>query len=213
MKNLIFSGLFSLIVLMLCSQQSIAQNSYAQEGWKAYEAQDYVKAVEYFSKHLNAFPKDAVTYHIRANIYQLYAEYHKALSDINNSIKYYSPKKDKENLAKAFHVRGQIYAQIEELDKALQDINSALKLFPKSTDFLLGRANLYFQKGDYDTAYKEYEKILKMDESVVQAYWGIGHCFYAQERYKQAIEQFTKALRLAPNYPAALDSRARTYML
>ena len=34
MKKLICSGLFSLVILVLCAQQSIAQDFYYQEGWK-----------------------------------------------------------------------------------------------------------------------------------------------------------------------------------
>lgn len=208
MKTVFSTGLILLILVLspLCSN---AQN-HAQNGWNSYNQGDYAKALEHFTNHLNSSPKDAVVLHGRALVYSLYTEYANALSDINNSIKYY-PKKDKENISKAYLARADIYANIEELEKALGDYNEAIKIDPKSIGAISKRANFYFYTREYSKSDQDYNFILRMDESQFFAYGGLGQNLLAQEKYEEAINMLSKGIRLSPNYSFALSLRAWAY--
>lgn len=106
---------------------SNAQSYNAQQAIDAWNAKDYDKALDYFSRELKDNPKEALPYYYRALIYNSKEQNAAALSDINNSIKYYSSK-DKTLLAQAHCLRGNIYLEIENYDKALEDYGSAIKL-------------------------------------------------------------------------------------
>jgi tetratricopeptide (TPR) repeat protein len=168
-------------ILLLVQQNGFTQNSPLEKGWEAYDQENYKKALENFSIHLNSSPKDAKILHARATIYSFYNNYDLAFNDINSSIKYYH-KKDKKGLVGAYLLRSDIYAKTNKLDKAINDAKAALKIDPGSINALLCRASYYSRKKEYLKSNEDFESVLKLDELGKKAYVGIGKNYYEQNQ-------------------------------
>ena len=93
----------------------------------ATENDDLVKAMmEVYAEELAANPQDYRTYYSRAMAYFGQGDMKKALSDIDNAIKYF-PRKEKDDLAQAYLLRAKILSERGETKSALTDLNSALR--------------------------------------------------------------------------------------
>jgi len=100
-----------------------------------------------------------------------------------------------------------------DLDRALVDLTEAVRLDPKSAVALTNRGLVYESKGDYGHAVPDFEEASRLapGDAVI---WN-SRC-WAQavmgQRLQQALADCTESLRLAPNSPDTLDSRAFVYL-
>ena len=107
--------LFSIILV------NIAICGYTQDGLN----NPITKAImKVYQQLLDSDPQDYETYYKRANEYYNHSLYSKALSDINNALKY-MPEQNKDLRFESLCLRASIYEEIKELDKALTDLNQA----------------------------------------------------------------------------------------
>ena len=84
----------------------------------ATENDDLVKAMmEVYAEELAANPQDYRTYYSRAMAYFGQGDMKKALSDIDNAIKYF-PRKEKDDLAQAYLLRAKILSERGEAKSA-----------------------------------------------------------------------------------------------
>ena len=138
----------------------------------ATENDDLVKAMmEVYAEELAANPQDYRTYYSRAMAYFGQGDMKKALSDIDNAIKYF-PRKEKDDLAQAYLLRAKILSERGEAKSALTDLNSALRLVPNHRLALKDRGDLLCRLGQYDMAKIDYNHLLRMDTRSQSAFMG-----------------------------------------
>jgi clan AA aspartic protease (TIGR02281 family) len=198
--------IIALFTMLFCNAQSYN----FEQGVKAYNEGELEKALEYFGREINDNPKAALSLYYRAIIYNYQDQNSYALRDINNSIKYFSPK-DKKVLAGAHRLRGDIYYKIENYDKTFEDYATALKLSPIDPEIYIDRAQIYFDLKQYSKAEIDYRQALKMDESLVRPYAGLGRNYLIQKKYSEAEKILNKLIKLAPDYAYGYKLRARLY--
>lgn len=199
----IISALFT---ILFCN----AQTYNFEQGVKAYEENDYEKALDYFGREINDNPKAALALYYRATIYTYQDQNSFALKDVNNSIKYFSPK-DKKVLAGAHRLRGDIYCKIENYEKTYEDYAIALKLSPNDPEIYIDRAQIYFDLKQYLKAESDYRQALKIDESLVVPYAGLGRNYINQKKYNEAEKVLNQVIKLSPDYSDGYYFRALAY--
>ena len=199
----IISALFT---ILFCN----AQTYNFEQGVKAYEENDYEKALDYFGREINDNPKAALALYYRATIYTYQDQNSFALKDVNNSIKYFSPK-DKKVLAGAHRLRGDIYCKIENYEKTYEDYAIALKLSPNDPEIYIDRAQIYFDLKQYLKAESDYRQALKIDESLVIPYAGLGRNYINQKKYNEAEKVLNQVIKLSPDYSDGYYFRALAY--
>jgi len=130
----------------------------------------YDKAIEEFSKAIDAQPKDPKNYLNRAQVYLLNNQPNKALPDYNKLIEL-EPKN-----ADAYAARGQIEIDHATYDKAIQDINRALELEPKRKNLLRFRAFGYLRQKQWKKAVEDYNVVVKENPKDLEAWSGAPTC-------------------------------------
>jgi len=205
MKKTIFiiSALFTIV---FCNAQSYNFD----QGVKAYDENDLEKALDYFGREINDNPKAALSLYYRAIIYNYQEQNSFALREINNSIKYFSPK-EKILLAGAHRLRGDIYYKIDNYEKTFEDYSIALKLSPDDPEIYIDRAQIYFDLKQYSKAEADYRLALKIDESLVVPYAGLGRNFIYQKKYSEAEKVLNQLIKLSPEHIDGYKFRAQAY--
>lgn len=98
-------------------------------------------ALDSYQEILNDNPKDYITYYQRAMQYYSLSMYDKALSDVQNAIKY-TPSKDKDQLLQDYTLLSSIYTERKEYSDAMVAVDKALELDPRSYSLLYAKGNL-----------------------------------------------------------------------
>lgn len=197
-------------LLLITIQLSFAQSSNYTEAMDAYKAEEYEKSLEYLNRELNDNPQNAEAYYYRAIIYRRQDKNALALTNINSSIKYFSPK-ETAWVAAAYNVRGDIYRDIEKYDNAIKDYSYSIKLLPKDGYNYLDRAQVYFELEQYDKSESDYLEVLKNDEGDVMAWGGLGRNYYYEKRFEEAEKILSQLIKLDPEYSYGYYYRALVY--
>lgn len=128
--------------------------------------------MQIYDKELESNPTDYEAYFRRASEYYNLDQYLRALSDIDNAIKY-APSSDKDMLFKCYSLRGNIYSVTGRHDEALADFRRALELDPTSYITLYEIANEEYSTGDYAAAKSDYKKLQRMNPRSSDALVGL----------------------------------------
>ena len=107
--------------------------------------------MEVYDQEIAANPKAYEVYFRRANEYYKFNQYLRALSDIDNAIKY-APAEDGDMLFQCYSLRGDIYQMLGKTQEALADFTQALKFDPTSFMALYQKANCEYELGQYAEA-------------------------------------------------------------
>jgi len=86
--------------------------------------------IEVYDKQLKEDPTDYETWLHRANEYYSHSEYMRALSDVDNALKYV-PATETSTREQAYLLRANIYQQTGRYEDALTDLNSVLAITPE----------------------------------------------------------------------------------
>lgn len=218
MKQSIRTFLLCLFFSTLFSAGAYAQknNKYSEsynylKGIEALENRDYALAEQAFEKEIDTHKDNAYAYLYLSLIQYSKNEYGKAMSSINNALKYI-PKKDKPFKSACLHQRALINRSLDKIDAALSDLNEAIKLDPKNSDAYQERAQLYYQQGKYDLSDADYKKMIKIDQDNMYPVMGMGRNEISRGNYQNAIDMFDNVIALYYDYSSAYSFRAEAYM-
>lgn len=172
---------------------------------------DLVNAMmEVYAEELAANPQDYRTYYSRAMAYFGQGDMDKALSDINNAIKYF-PRREKDDLAQAYLLRAKILTGKGEEKPALTDLNSALRLVPNHRLALKDRGDLLCRLGQYDLAKIDYNHLLRLDTRSQSAYMGLARVEAHIGQPVRAKDLLAQAVNLSPKDPTVYLERSEIY--
>lgn len=195
----ILSILLALVPLATCAQG----NSYTSNPMMRVIMDTYASI-------LRENPQDYETYLNRAKEYYRYGDYSKALSDLNEAIRYY-PRQEASDLSQAYTVRGLIYQSQGDDMKALADFNEALLLEPESRFSLISRADLLREMGDNMHAKEDYQLLLRRDTRCQEAYLGLGIIAHRENNMGMCHDYMEKALQANPTNVDFYITRAAIY--
>lgn len=165
-----------------------------------------------YQQQLEEDPEDYDTYFRRANEYYRHSLYDKALSDINNALKY-TPASDGDMRFQEYSLRANIYTMQGRLTEALSDLTEALKLDGTSYVTIYQKANVDFDLGNYDAAEAGYNKLLRMNNRSQEALFGLARVAVKENNIGMANEYIEQAVAMNPSNAEAYVRRASVYQM
>ena len=191
-----FLALFvSILISISVSAQDGLENPITKAMMKVYQQQ------------LDEDPHDYETYFKRANEYYNHDYYPKALSDINNALKYI-PASEVDMKFQSLCMRASIYEMTNNYDKALADLNEAYSIDPTSYSVIYRKANAEYSLKQYDNAKADYQRMLNINPRSIEAHIGLSRIAVIEKNLGQANEYADNAVALSPSDPEVYIRRA-----
>ena len=163
--------------------------------------------MDVYEQQLNENPKDYDVYFRRASEYYNHDQYLRALSDVENAIKY-TPASNKDMLYKEYSLRGNIYSMTGRHEEALADFKKALQLDPKSFVTIYEMANEEYELGDLVSAKADYKKLQRMNPRNTEAIVGLTRIAIKEGNMDQAKVLMNQIVDLNPAAPGSYIRRA-----
>ena len=133
------------ILAAMLSVTALTTGAFAQSGLN----DPMTKAMmDVYDQEIAANPQAYEIYFRRANEYYKFDQYLRALSDIDNAIKY-TPKENTDLLFQCYSLRGDTYQMLGKFEDALADYTQALNIDPTSFMALYQKANTEYELGRY----------------------------------------------------------------
>lgn len=170
------------------------------------------EAASYLEKEIADDAKNGYAYTLLGIINAQEEEYGKALSYIEKAIKFV-PKKDEKYMTLALRTKAKIQLELKDTIQACSILSTAINMFPKNTDLIETRGQIYFEQGKYDLSSVDYKKILELDPNTFEGYMGYGRNLVKGKEYEKAKELFSKVIQLYPDYVSGYSFRGETNML
>jgi Flp pilus assembly protein TadD len=104
---------------------------------------------------------------------------------------------------------GIVLMKMNQPARALQALATAVSMDPGSPTYLFNPANALAAAGQFDRAEAVFRRCIAVAPTLAGAHTGLGIVLAETGRLADAIVEFRTALRLQPNYPAALDDLKR----
>ena len=160
-----------------------------------------------YEQILSTNPKDYETYFRRASEYYNHDQYLRALSDVENAIRY-TPATDKSLLFQEYSLRGNIYYMTERYTEALSDFKKALELDPTSYVTVYEIANCEYEIGDYVSAKNNYKKLQRLNVRSTESLMGLARIAAKENNFGLANDYINEVVDLAPASPESYIRRA-----
>ena len=183
--------------------QSASAEFYA--GFTYQNEQNYLKAIEHYSKAIKLNPRLSGVYNNRGNIYSSNGEFDRAIKDYNKAIEL-NPE-----FAEIYNNRGAAYDSNGELDHAIADYDKAIKLNPEFAKAYYNRGAACSSNGEFDRAIADYDKAIELNPKYVKAYYNRGVAYSRKGELDHAIADYDKAIKLNPEFADAYNNRGTAY--
>ncbi len=153
--------------------------------------------MEIYDQELVANPEAYDIYFRRANEYYKFNQYLRALSDIDNAIKY-TPAADTDMLFQCYALRGDVYQMLDKNEEALADYEKALKLDPTSFQVLYRKANTEYELGHYADAKVGYNRMRATNGRSAEALTGLARVAVKENNLGLASNYMDDAVAMMP---------------
>lgn len=187
---------------VICAQSS--QSSKSQEVVEAVE-KVYNESLQEDNTNYNAYFR-------RAYLYYGQNQYLRALSDIDNAIKF-TPESEVDLLSQEYALRANIYIMINRKEEALVDMIKALEYEPTSYALLYQKANLEYELGDYSSAKEDYKRLNRINNRSLESFIGLARVAVKENNLGLANEYVDEAVALYPSESEAYLRRASVRQL
>lgn len=234
-RNLItLIGVIIIGLLVWSMVSTLSKKDYNNLGLEQYQRKNYKKAIEYYTKAIEADHDNAKAYHNRGLAHfkqggwKHTEPFEKAISDYTRAIELNT------NYIDAHYNRGLVYEQfihytakpfsgdaIEKYNKALADFDKALELDPMYVLAYAGKGNILYRYGEFEKATEAYNKALESENLIVEkvgkrglagVYASRGRNYKQYLKMNESLADYSKALDLAPKLMGAIGNQVENYM-
>ena len=105
------------------------------------------------------------------------------------------------------------YEDMGEWASAIEYMDKAISLDPKDTDYVLYKANIYYEAGQIQTAIEVMDQYIELVPDYAGGYYRRGWFKDNIKDIEGAIEDYTTSITLDSDYPYAIMSRGNMYLL
>jgi tetratricopeptide (TPR) repeat protein len=177
-----------------------------EEGNYPEAEKDYTIAIKKKSDFANAYVNRAVERSRAGDNAGARADYDQAINlDAND--------------ASTFYDRAKLEFDNHDVARAIQDYTAAIRLDGKDPNFFFDRAIAYENTKQWEPAVLDYRVVIGLRPDDSQAYFNLANVEYTlgtieqkTERYQDAANDYTAALRIKPQWAAALRHRGLAYI-
>lgn len=158
-----------------------------------------------YEQELKEEPQNYNVFFRRAHLYYGLNQYMRALSDIDNAIRY-TPDSDKDMLAQEHALRANIYLMTDRPADALADMTKAYEADPTSYVYLYQKANIEFELEKYAEAKEDFRRLQRFHNRSLESLIGLARIAVKENNLGLANEYVDQAVNL---YPAEADAYIR----
>lgn len=160
-----------------------------------------------YNQELDEDPTNYNVYFRRAHFYYGQDQFMRALSDIDNAIKY-TPTSDTDLLCQEYSLRANIYLMTDRTAEALTDITKAYECDPTSYVLLYQKANIEYELGKYAEAKEDFKKLQRYHKRSLESLIGQARVAIKENNLGLANEFADQAVALYPSEGEAYMRRA-----
>jgi tetratricopeptide (TPR) repeat protein len=142
---------------------------YYDLGLEYYSANQYGKAIEYYTKAIELNSKRVLYYSARGASYGWLKEFEKAAGDYSKAIELEPDK------ALNYYWRGKSYNRLKKFNEAAADHSKAIELRPDKALYYTELARVLCRIGSADRAFENVEKAIKLDNNLPDGYNARGY--------------------------------------
>ncbi|MGH0169543.1 UNVERIFIED_CONTAM: hypothetical protein FKN15_057096 [Acipenser sinensis] len=178
---------------------------FKEQGNAFYIKKDYFEAFNFYTKAIDACPKNASYYGNRAATLMMLNRHREALEDAQQAVRM------DDMFVKLKHAKAVLeYERMAEIDFEKRDfrkcvfcMDRALEYAPACHRFKILKAECLALLGRYPEAQSVASDILRMDSTNGDALYVRGLCLYYEDCIEKAVQFFVQALRMAPDHEKA----------
>lgn len=163
--------------------------------------------MDVYDQQISENPQDYEVYFRRASEYYNHDQYLRALSDIDNVLKYV-PSNNKDMQFQAYSLRGNIYSMTDRHQEALADFQKALQLNPNNFVTIYEIANEEYLLGDYRSAKADFKRLQRLNPRSVDALIGLTRVAVKEENNGLVKDLMDEIVDLDPASASSYISRA-----
>ncbi|MEC7449809.1 MAG: tetratricopeptide repeat protein [Planctomycetota bacterium] len=156
-------------------------------------AQKFDEAIAAIEQAIEANPKAAENYMLRARVHLMQEKTEHAIVDLTEALEI------KPRDIQALLMRGELNLQVDNLDDAMRDVELALVVRPGLIQAILLRSLIFAGQGKYDSAANDMELLVQNDPQNTQWKLQLAMMYYGGERPNKAIEVYTRVLKDEPD--------------
>jgi len=171
-------------------------------GIKSAETGHYEKAIEYFTKGIEADPDYHIQYSSRAYVYMQMRKYDSAMMDLNKSLKL-NPED-----AIAYNQKAKCNLELKNYIESIDDYTKAIELVNHDYQSYNGRGYVFCGLGKYEEAIEDFTKAININPDFADAYYLRGLTKNYLKKFEEAIKDFNKAIEIKKGFKFAYFERA-----
>ena len=195
-----------LITLLSMTYLLSAQGKNFDIAKKAYDANDYAKAMKYLNLDLKEHPKHAEGYCYKALVYTEQSNHEAALATVQ--IAFQCPA-TKEIVTYCYEVRAVVYLNSSSYEKAIDDFSTAITRDPTSPFLYTKRGDAYHFLKSFTKAENDYRMALQMDHGYTRALEGLGRVNFMLKRYDDSNKALNQLMSISPDNSFAWYCKGR----
>jgi tetratricopeptide (TPR) repeat protein len=201
-------GLAAFLICVAAAVSTVADDATDayRRGRKAYLADDYDLAINWFNKAILSRADWPEAYHARGLCYDNKGESDKAIADYSEAISL------NHDFVEAYVARAGVREKLGEHAKAIADCDAALQRKRNCLPAYETRAFAFVDIGDWDKAIADFGEIIRLDAKDIDAYWNRGNAYAMKGELDNALADFSEAIHRKPDDAQSYCSRGTVYL-
>ena len=218
--SLALSVCFVVAPALLGQQQTTPFQQSFQQGWDAYNNNNYELAITCLNQAIQLSPQIKGSYDVRGMAYNLKGDddgdrkgdNNQAKSDFGQAIADFNKAIQIDPGAKSYlSALGYAYARHGDYDKASEVFDQAIQNDPTDWTPFYYRGRAEYAKRDYDAAIADYGHSLQLDPKEANTWYHMGDAHMSKGDNNNAIADFSHAIQLNPQDESSYLNRGVAY--
>lgn len=182
---------------------------FLEAGNTAIARQDYLAAIDQYTRAIDLYPTVPEFYFNRAVAYRSTRRFDLAIKDFEKIIAL-DPKLPAQLWISLYTALGTVYQENGEYAKALQIQDKVLSLDASNADVYNNRGNTYVLLRQYAKALADFNKSLDLKQTAL-AYYSRARVYVEMRDDTRAIADYTRSVELDPSFAMAYNNRGLEY--
>ncbi len=207
-RTCLTATIFGILLMVAVGQEPVDKVSMASFTIELVFDGDYALVVKDLDEAIQADPKRADAYALRARAYYLWNKKEQAEKDADKALSL-NPKEPT-----ALNIRGIIKRERKDYDGAITDLTNAIAADPQAFKPFYNRGMIYAVQQKYESAVADLSKALDLakTDDKLRIYKERAQIYETQNNFAAAIADYTESIKLSPKDAILYGRRGNVYL-